>query len=144
MIVPVTEENLGIAGAVHAVSWRESHGFCSPDFVIAHTAQRQTEYLRREMALGKQLFLLVEERPVGVVSLWGDLIENLYVLPEEQRRGFGARLLRFAEGLCTGRPTLWVLSNNERARRFYLKNGYHFSGREKVLDEGLKELEMTK
>ena len=53
MIVEVDESNIAAAGAVHAESWRDSHGFCTPEFVAAHTAETQTEYLRREMAAGK-------------------------------------------------------------------------------------------
>ena len=49
MIVPVDERNIAAAGAVHAASWQESHSFCTPEFVAAHTAETQAEYLRREM-----------------------------------------------------------------------------------------------
>ena len=69
MIVPVDETNIAAAGAVHAESWRESHSFCTPEFVAAHTAETQTEYLRREMDAGKALFLLLDPEPVGVVFL---------------------------------------------------------------------------
>ena len=92
MIVPVDERNIAAAGAVHAASWRESHSFCTPEFVAAHTAETQTEYLRREMDAGKALFLLLDPEPVGVVSVQEDLIENLYVLPEKQGRGYGSAL----------------------------------------------------
>ena len=88
MIVPVTEENLMDAARVHAAAWRESHrDICTPEFVAAHTARRQADYLRRERAAGKELWLLLSPGPVGIVSTWGDLIENLYVLPERQGLG---------------------------------------------------------
>lgn len=144
MIVPVTEDNLVLAAQVHAVSWRESHGFCSPEFVALHTTQRQMAYLRDEIQRGKRLFLLEDDGVVGIVSVCGHLIENLYVLPERHRMGYGTRLLWYAEDQCDAAPELWVLSNNMRAQSFYEKNGYHFTGREKVLSGGLKELEMTK
>lgn len=132
------------AAAVHAASWQESHGFCAPEFVAAHTALRQADYLRGEMAQGKALFLLLDGGAVGLVSVKEDLIENLYVLPEYHRRGYGTRLLHFAEGRCVGTPRLWILSNNLRARAFYLKHGYLFTGGEKVLSAQLSELEMSK
>lgn len=88
--------------------------------------------------------MLVESVPVGVVSVKDDLIENLYILPGYQRRGFGTRLLAFAERQCHGRPVLWILSNNDRGRNFYLKNGYSFTGRRKKLSDELSELEMRK
>lgn len=102
------------------------------------------DYLRRELEQGKALFLLIDEIPVGVVSVKGDLIENLYVLPACHRRGYGTRLLHFAEERCVEAPTLWILSNNDRARSFYLKNGYHFTGQKKVLSPQLAELELRK
>ena len=50
MFALVTEENLEAAARVHALSWRESHkGFCSAEFVAAHTTARQMVYIRGEM-----------------------------------------------------------------------------------------------
>ena len=143
-INPVDQTNLMAAAEVHGAAWRESHReICSPEFVAAHTAQRQAEYLKKELKQGKRLFLLTDGDPVGVVSVWGDLIENLYVHPEQQGRGYGTALLTFAEGRCKT-PRLWVLNTNEQARRFYEKRGYKLTGRETILSGTLKELEMGK
>lgn len=143
MMVSVTPQNLMQAARVHAESWRESHqGFCSLDFVAAHTPQRQADYLARELEQGKELFMLVLEEPVGLVSVWGNLIENLYVLPDRQRQGYGSSLLDFAISRCAGAPTLWILSNNHRARSFYEKHGFRFTGRTHPLSGGLSEREM--
>ena len=144
MIVPVDERNIAAAGAVHAASWRESHRFCTPEFVAAHTAETQTEYLRREMDAGKALFLLLDPEPVGVVSVQEDLIENLYVLPEKQGRGYGSALLDLAAARCQGAPRLWVLNINEKARRFYEARGFRETGERRELNHGLAELEMTR
>ena len=141
-IVPVDEKNLADAAFVHAESWRASHReICSPEFVAAHTTLRQTEYLRGELAQGKQLFLLRDPEPVGVVSVWGDLIENLYVRPERQGLGYGTALLEFAVSRCR-EPQLWILSSNEKARRFYEARGFRLIGREKRLSDTLRELEI--
>ncbi|MBQ2921084.1 MAG: GNAT family N-acetyltransferase [Oscillospiraceae bacterium] len=144
MIVPVDERNIAAAGAVHAASWRESHSFCTPEFVAAHTAETQAEYLRREMDAGKALFLLLDPEPVGVVSVQEDLIENLYVLPEKQGRGYGSALLEHAAARCPGTPRLWLLNINEKARRFYEARGFRETGERRELKNGLAELEMTR
>ena len=144
MIVEVDESNIAAAGAVHAESWRDSHGFCTPEFVAAHTAETQTEYLRREMAAGKEVFLLLDPEPVGIVSVHGDLIENLYVLPEKQGRGYGSELLAYAAARCAGTPRLWVLNINENARRLYERRGFRETGNRRELKGGLAELEMTR
>ena len=53
--VEVTELNIADAGRIHSESWKESHrSFCSAEFVEKHTPAAQAEYLRREIALGKQ------------------------------------------------------------------------------------------
>ena len=141
-IVPVGEETLAQAGMIHSESWRASHGFCTPEFVAAHTPDAQTEYLRREMAAGKSLYLLTDGVPVGIVSVWGNRIENLYVLPALQGRGYGSVLLEFAVRKCDGTPILWVLNTNEAARRLYQRRGFRETGRCKELRDGLFEMEM--
>ena len=64
--VPVSEANIAQAGYIHAESWTESHrGFCPAEFVRRHTPEAQAEYLRRELAAGKQIYMLLAPRPVG-------------------------------------------------------------------------------
>lgn len=142
MIVPITEQNILEAAAVHAASWRASHTFCAPQFTARHTTERQAQYLRGELEKGKALWLLLDPEPVGLVSVWKDLIENLYVLPEKQRRGYGRRLLHFAMAQCQ-RPALWVLSSNQAAYNWYIKEGFIRTGVEKSLSDTLSEVEMV-
>ena len=83
-IIDVTELNIADAGYIHSESWKESHkSFCSAEFLAKHTPEAQAEYLRREMAAGKKSSMLIDEYPVGLVSVYGGLIENHYVLPTE-------------------------------------------------------------
>lgn len=142
MIFPVDESNLLAAGRVHSLSWQESHrSFCPPTFVAERTPERQSCYLREKMGRGSRVFLLVEDgEPMGVISVTGSLIEDLYVLPRHQRRGYGTQLLRHVIPLCDGQPTLWILENNHRAKSFYEAFGFIPTGR--VNQEGkLSELE---
>lgn len=141
-LVPVDESNVAAAGSVHAASWRASHGFCTPEFLAAHTAESQTAYLRREQEAGKCLYLLLDPEPVGLVSVHEELIENLYVLPEQQGQGYGTRLLEYAAERCGEEPRLWVLNHNEKARRFYEARGFRETGARRELKHGLAELEM--
>jgi len=146
MIVPITPKNLKDAALVHSLSWRESHRtFCTPAFVASHTPVSQEQYLKTELARGKKGFMLVDGgRSVGIVTVWGSLIENLYVLPSDYRKGYGTQLLLFALAQCEARPTLWVLSNNERALRFYLGHGFAKTGAVKPLSGALFEIELAK
>ena len=139
----VTEQNLGIAAEVHSISWRESHKhFCSDEFIQAHTKERKMKYIEQEMECGKRFYMLVDDEAKGIVSVKDTLIENLYVLPAEQRRGYGTKLLQYAQGKCSGTPTLWILSNNDTAKKFYGKLGYQFTGNVKLLKNELQELEL--
>ena len=141
--VEVTEMNIADAGHIHSESWKESHrSFCSAEFVEKHTPAAQAEYLRREIALGKQLFMLIDKSPVGIVSVDGSIIENLYVLPSEQRKGYGSQLLDYAIRHCTGIPRLWILNRNEGAYRLYFQNGFKETGRRKQRNDTLYEIEM--
>ena len=104
MIEPVTQSNIMEAAMVHAKSWKESHReLCSAAFLAAHT-------------------------PVGIVSILGSLISNLYVLPSEQNKGYGTQLLAFAVNLCSGTPSLWILSTNDGAKRLYERSGFQPTG----------------
>ena len=142
-IVELTENNIRDAGKIHSESWKESHkNFCSEEFVARHTEEAQTEYIRSEIAKGKDFYMLIDHIPVGIVSMYGNLIENLYILPAEQRKGYGAILLQYALRQCHGIPTLWILSNNDRANAFYKKFGFVESGKKKQIRNDLFELEL--
>lgn len=139
----VTMLNIATAAEIHAISWRESHqSFCSKEFVDAHTTERQMKYIENEIENGKQFYILMDTGAKGIVSIKDNLIENLYVLPSEQRRGYGTKLLKYAEEKCQGIPKLWILSNNNAAKNLYVKHGYTFTGNVKPLKNELQELEM--
>ena len=142
-IVKITENNIRDAGKIHSESWKESHkSFCSEEFVARHTEEAQTDYIRSEIAKGKDFYMLIDHIPVGIVSVYGNLIENLYVLPTEQRKGYGAMLLQYVLKQCNGMPSLWILRNNDRANAFYKKYGFVESGKKKQLRNDLFELEL--
>ncbi len=145
MIVAVNEQNLRDAGHIHSEAWKQSHrSFCSVAFIEKHTAAAQTDYLRDQIKQGKRVFLLIEDTPIGVVSVHEGLIENLYVLPFQQNRGYGTQLLLFAIGQCSQTPTLWLLSNNERAYRLYAKHGFVKTGQVHRLNDTLYEFELQR
>ncbi|MBQ6174359.1 MAG: GNAT family N-acetyltransferase [Clostridia bacterium] len=144
MIITVDKTTLDQAAAVHSAAWKESHrAFCTPDFVALHSPERQRAYLGQKLAEGSRLYMLVKEKPVGVVSVTGSLIEDLYVLPDEQNKGFGTELLRHAMAQCGGTPVLWILENNAGAERLYRRMGFAPTGRRNRITDGLDEIEFT-
>ena len=142
MIIPVDETNLFQAASIHSVSWKESHrAFCTPDFIEFHTPERQMEYLRKKMRSGTKLYMLVDEKPVGIVSVTGSLIEDLYIHPDMQNMGYGTALLQYAMDQCADTPALWILENNKRAERLYRRMGFQETGRKNSITQGLDEIE---
>ena len=62
---------------------------------------------------------------------------TIYVAPESLSAGIGRRLLEAAVGDLTVSHdplVLWVLTDNERARRFYEAAGWHADGAARMLD----------
>ena len=142
IIEKVTSANIRRAAFVHAESWKESHkSFVSADSLAKRTVDRQMAYLQRQIDSGKDLYMLTDDVPVGVVSVADSLIENLYVLPGRQRQGYGSQLLAFAVEKCSGSPVLTVLSNNT-AIEMYRKYGFKETGRIIPLNPTLWEIEM--
>ena len=148
MIEPVNEQNIDIAAAIHSESWKESHrAFCAPDFVELHSQEHQKEYLLEKMKAGTLLYMLFDEtsgKNVGIVSVTENLIEDLYILPAEQNKGYGTKLLKFACSKYLGKPTLWILENNLNAARLYQREGFSLTGRRNNIDKGLDEIEFIK
>ena len=144
MIVTVDQSNLSEAAAIHSVSWQESHrSFCSPEFIALHTPQHQKAYLQNKIDNGSKLFIMIADKPIGVVSVTGNLIEDLYILPDYQHQGFGTRLLHFAIEQCDGVPTLWILENNKGAEKLYRREGFRETGRKNAITDGLDEIEFS-
>lgn len=145
MIVSIDKTNLLQAATIHSISWKESHrAVCSPDFIEAHTPERQWNYLSNKMIHGTKIYMLVEEKPIGIVSVTNGLIEDLYVLPNKQNMGYGTKLLQYAIDQCADIPTLWILENNIHAERLYQRMGFMRTGRRKSITGGLDEIEFAR
>ncbi len=142
-ITTVDRMNILQAAVIHSISWQESHrAFCTPEFIQKHTPERQREYLQNKINGGAKVYMLTDEKPVGIVSVTGNLIEDLYVLPDVQNRGYGTKLLQFAISQCTGIPVLWILENNAGAERLYRRMGFRETGRRNSVADGLDEIEL--
>lgn len=145
IVIPVTEENIFDAARIHSISWQESHrSFCSEDFIQKHTVEHQKEYIREKMKNGSKFYLLYDKEPVAVVSVKDELIEDLYVLLEQQNKGYGTQLLCYVVakiqklGLI---PSLWILENNHDAERLYLRHGFVPTGNRNHITGKLDEVE---
>ena len=141
IIVPVDKTNITQAAYIHREGWKSSHRFLPAESLAKRTVDRQTAYLQQQIDSGKTVYMLTDDIPVGIVSVAGSLIENLYILPGRQRRGYGSRLLAFAIDRCVGTPVLTVLCNNT-AIEMYRKAGFKETGKIIPLNPTLWEIEM--
>ncbi|MGN6095432.1 MAG: GNAT family N-acetyltransferase [Bosea sp. (in: a-proteobacteria)] len=63
-------------------------------------------------------------RILGFLSLDGEDIDQLYLLPNEVRRGIGSLLLAKARERSPERLTLFTFQRNTAARTFYERHGF--------------------
>ena len=144
MIVLVDEKNIIEAAKIHSISWIDSHkSFCTSEFINMHSPENQQVYIENKIHSGSKFYMLVEDKPIGVVSITYSLIEDLYILPDKQNKGYGTKLLKFAIEKCIGIPTLWILENNIGAKRLYLRMGFMETGRISAITDTLNEIELS-
>ena len=130
-------EDCGALGEIMAVSFRSAFGgFISRETLdrcaVAENCAGLLASLPKEMTTvagcvdGKLMGLLVcSEHPDGRAE-----IEAIHSLPESWGTGLGAAMLDFAlKGRAVG---LWAFEKNARARRFYEKHGFAFTGERRI------------
>ena len=122
-------------GRIMAVSFRSAFGgFISQETLdrcaVAENCAGLLASLPKEMTTvagcvdGKMMGLLVFSEKAGVE------IEAIHSLPESWGTGLGAAMLDFAlRGRSAG---LWAFEENRRARRFYEKHGFAFTGERRI------------
>lgn len=74
----------------------------------------------------------------GFLSLKDTYLAALFVLPGKQRKGIGCRLMQAAKSMRK-QLRLQVYAENERAVRFYTKQGFRITGDQVDTDTGRKE-----
>lgn len=140
---------------VHVASWQAAYRGIVPSDVLDQLSVEQRAIRRREQILKhprSAAVVMSDQRIVGFCA-FGDCRDDdkpggvtgeiiaIYLEPSHWRRGFGSRLLRWAEDqLRLRRKTevvLWVLEGNHQSRRFYEAMGYQPDGARKVETIGL-------
>jgi GNAT superfamily N-acetyltransferase len=143
-------------GEVHVASWRAAYAGLLPGGFLARLSAeaRAASWARRIGDPGiPGRVLVVEDGGVAGFAAFGPgpadagQLYALYLLPERWGRGLG-RLLhdRVVLELAAGghrSAVLWVLSTNERAKAFYVRQGWVDDGatRRETIDDGRVTLE---
>ena len=144
-IRPATIDDARQIAEVHVGSWRHAYRGMLPDAVLDRRSADDREGTWRAAFADETTGALVAEddgRIVGFTSFGpsrdGDASERtaeiltIYVEPSTMGRGIGRELLAAASASLRDRgferATLWVLEANERARRFYEREGWRWDG----------------
>jgi ribosomal protein S18 acetylase RimI-like enzyme len=148
--VAVPEDAQRIA-ITHVASWRAGYAGLLPDTLLESLSveERTTSWTSNlDGRSGSRTLVAIsdcddvhgfatvgpsrdDDATPGTGELWA-----LYTHPDEWRRGVGSTLVDAAKRQLRAsgfsQATLWVLTDNDRARRFYERHGWHPQGRSRV------------
>ncbi|MEV0131584.1 GNAT family N-acetyltransferase [Dactylosporangium sp. NPDC050688] len=114
------------AGAVADVliSSRRAAGDAIPPAV--HPDAETREWVRTVVVPAWEVWLAedTEGRPLGVLVLDGDWVDQLYIEPASTGMGLGSRLIQLAKSRRPDGLQLWTFASNTAAQRFYLRHGF--------------------
>lgn len=133
-------------GEVHVRSWQAAYaGLIPDDFLARLSAQARAESWARLIGEGSRVLVAEEDGVVAGFAAYGDgRLYALYLLPEYWGRGLGRALHDRVVGELPGDSVvLWVLSTNERAKAFYVRQGWVDDGvtQTETVDDGRVTLE---
>jgi GNAT superfamily N-acetyltransferase len=137
---------------VHVESWQATYPGIVPQQILDNlSVERRLAGWSRLLASPGEARVWIGELDGRVVGFAGTArpvdpamgagvaeLETIYLLPVAQGRGLGRLLMRRATDdlVERGFPSaiLWVLTDNERARRFYEAGGWRLDGGAQMLD----------
>ena len=91
----------------------------------ARTIEEDSRFFHEKILLGCEIWVAEEKgRLVGFIAIHGSYLDRLYVLPNVQRVGVGAALIRHAMRLSPTGLELHTHQKNAVARYFYEKLGF--------------------
>lgn len=97
----------------------------------------------KEMLGSAEIYVFEEKKEIlGFIGLNGNYIEGIFVDAEERSKGIGRQLLDYAKGV-KGSLSLNVYAKNERAMKFYLREGFVIRKKSVDSDTGEQEYKMT-
>ncbi|MEU4519650.1 GNAT family N-acetyltransferase [Amycolatopsis sp. NPDC024027] len=134
-------------GEIHVRSWQAAYaGLIPEDFLARLSASSRAASWARRIGEGSGQVLVIEDDGViaGFAAFGPGRLYALYLLPEFWGRGLGRTLHdRVVEEFSGDSAVLWVLATNERAKAFYLRQGWVDDGarQTETIDDGRVTLE---
>lgn len=130
----VHDDELDALASLWFEGWRDAHAALVPDDLVR---RRTLETFRARIEAGRDTVRLAVADgapavPLGFTMLKGDEMNQLFVARAARGTGLAALLIAEAEArlLAAGVATAWLacLIGNDRAARFYEKQGWHRAG----------------
>lgn len=155
-IEKITKDTAVQASYIYAMSWKTGYkGIVPQEYLDDLSLERWADKLGNtgHVCFREDYILSDKGKYVASSSIcaarderyrgWGEIM-SVYVLPEEFRKGYGTALFSYVFNrlLENGYPKvyLWVLEENDRAKRFYESMGFRANGERIYQDIGGKEL----
>ncbi|WP_433750679.1 GNAT family N-acetyltransferase [Falsibacillus pallidus] len=115
-----------------AIGQKEIHSFESHLYFL-------NEILPKEFEID---IVLLNEQVVGIMAYNENEISQLYVHNDYQGKGIGKVLLSRAKEKSSGCLSLYTFEINEKAQKFYSRNGFEITARGHENEENLPDVRM--
>ena len=94
-------------------------------FPLAHTDDEVRGWIRDQLVARQETWVAVEAgRVVGLMAVAPGELDQLYVAPDRLGCGIGRRMVELAKERSPDGLALYTFQVNDRARRFYVRNGF--------------------
>jgi ribosomal protein S18 acetylase RimI-like enzyme len=128
---PARPDDAGEIAAIWYQGWRDGHLGHVPDALTAARTEDSFQ-LRAAQRVDETVVASVDGAVAGFIMVVDDEVEQVYVSGAHRGTGVAASLLAEAERLVkeAGYPRAWlaVVAGNDRARRFYARQGWTDDG----------------
>ena len=99
------------------------------EFPLAHTDDEVRGWIRDRMIPTQETWVAIDEGidgapVVGMMAITPGHLEQLYIAPDRLGEGLGRRFVDLAKERSPAGLDLWTFQVNDRARRFYERNGF--------------------
>jgi ribosomal protein S18 acetylase RimI-like enzyme len=120
-IRPATAPDADAIADVYLASFHATY-----DFPLAHTDEQVRGWVRDVLVATGQAWVALDADGgvVGMMAIKPGDLDQLYVRPDLLGHGIGRQLLDVAKAESPDGLTLYTFQVNDRARRFYERNGF--------------------
>jgi GNAT superfamily N-acetyltransferase len=94
-------------------------------FPLAHSDDEVRGWVRDDLVATQETWIALDgESVLALMVVAPGHLEHLYVAPDRLGQGIGRELLDLAKRRSPDGLSLWTFQVNDRARRFYERNGF--------------------